>query len=289
MLPREHRQRLVLVPEHLDEHDVPDLEHVGVVHVHQVRRVAPADAVIVQLAARAARARVAHLPEVVLHVPLDHPVCREERQPQVARLLVGRHHAAEVLVALTVGRVEAVRRELVHDSEELPRPRDALLLEVGRERPVAEHLEEGVVVDVLAHVVEVVVLAARADALRRVGRALELRERGGRVDHAHEDGLELVHARVVEEERGVVERHDAARGVVRVPAIVGDLLLRLEELDEGRAHFRRRPLEGHARCAAVRREKFRIGGFERTARLGRRSNTPATPTWSCVPLTPALP
>jgi hypothetical protein len=36
---------------------------------------------------------------------------------------------------------------------------------------VTEHLEEGVVVVVLADVVEVVVLAARADALLRVGRA----------------------------------------------------------------------------------------------------------------------
>ena len=100
------------------------------------------------------------------------------------------------------------------------------------------------------YVVQVVVLAAGADTLLGVGRALELGERGVRVDGAHEDGLELVHARVVEEERGVVERHDAARGVVRVPAIASDLLLRLEELEECGAHFRRRPLEGHARCSA---------------------------------------
>ena len=46
--------------------------------------------------------------------------------------------------------------------------RDRFLLEVIAERPVAEHLEEGVVVGVLADVVEVVVLAAGADALLRV-------------------------------------------------------------------------------------------------------------------------
>ena len=39
-----------------------------------------ADAVVVELAARAARAGVAHLPEVVLHVSLDHAVGREVLQ-----------------------------------------------------------------------------------------------------------------------------------------------------------------------------------------------------------------
>ena len=53
--------------------------------------------------------------------------------------------------------------------EQFPRPGDRFLLEVVAEGPVAEHLEEGVVVGVLADVVEVVVLAAGADALLRVG------------------------------------------------------------------------------------------------------------------------
>ena len=52
-------------------------------------------------------------------------------QPQVARLFV--RGEAQALVALEVGRVEAVRVEAVHLSEELPRPRDGLLLE-GRVR-----------------------------------------------------------------------------------------------------------------------------------------------------------
>ena len=41
----------------------------------------------------------------------------------------------------------------------------ASLLEVIAEAPVAEHLEERVVVGVFAHIVEVVVFAAGADAL----------------------------------------------------------------------------------------------------------------------------
>ena len=47
-------------------------------------------------------------------------------------------------------------------------------------------------------------LAAGADALLRVRRALQLGERMARVDLPDEDGLELVHARVDEEQRRVL-------------------------------------------------------------------------------------
>ena len=49
--------------------------------------------------------------------------------------------------------------------------RDGLALEVVAEGPVAEHLEEGVVVGVAPHLLEVVVLARDADALLGVGGA----------------------------------------------------------------------------------------------------------------------
>jgi len=54
-------------PVELNEHQVPDLQDVGVVHVDQVGGVPAPDAVVVDLAAGATGARVAHLPEVVVH------------------------------------------------------------------------------------------------------------------------------------------------------------------------------------------------------------------------------
>ena len=147
----------------LHEHQIPHLEHVGVVHVHQARGVAAADAVVVDLRARPARPGVAHLPEVVLRVAGEDALGRQVLQPQLARLVVRRE--PELLVALEVGGVEAVGRQPVHLRHELPRPRDGVLLEVVAERPAAEHLEERVVVRVHPDVLEVVVLAAGADAL----------------------------------------------------------------------------------------------------------------------------
>ncbi len=53
--------------------------------------------------------------------------------------------------------------------DELPREANRVALEVVAEREVAEHLEEGVVPRRVAHLLEIVVLAARAHALLRGG------------------------------------------------------------------------------------------------------------------------
>ena len=58
-------------------------------------------------------------------------------------------------------------RHSAHLGEQLPGPGDGLALEVVAKAPVAHHLEKGVVVVVLAHIIQVVVLAAGADALRQ--------------------------------------------------------------------------------------------------------------------------
>ena len=73
-----------------------------------------------------------------------------------------------LFVAAEVGDVDAVPLDADDVDEVVPGPGDDLPLEVVAEGPVAQHLEEGVVVDVLAHVVQVVVLPARAHALLRV-------------------------------------------------------------------------------------------------------------------------
>ena len=76
-------------------------------------------------------------------------------------------------------------------------------LEVIAEGEVAEHLEKRVVAARVADVLEIVVLAAGAHALLRGGRA-----RVVALLQAEEDVLELVHARVGEQQRRVVRGHE---------------------------------------------------------------------------------
>jgi hypothetical protein len=74
--------------------------------------------------------------------------------PQLESFIVGgvhRHH-------------ETRRVDLQRAGDEVPCETDGVLLEVVAEREVAEHLEEGVMARGVAHVLEVVVLAAGAHA-----------------------------------------------------------------------------------------------------------------------------
>ena len=88
--------------------------------------------------------------------------------------------------------------------EKLPGEHHRLFLEIVAEAEVAQHLEEGVVARGAAHVFQVVVLAADPEAFLAGGgpaiRPLFL---------AGEDVLELDHARVGEQQAGVVGGHHA--------------------------------------------------------------------------------
>ena len=68
----------------LDEDQVPDLQHIGVVLVDKRSGVAAADAVVMDLRAWPARPLVAHLPEVVLAPERQHARLREHLQPASA-------------------------------------------------------------------------------------------------------------------------------------------------------------------------------------------------------------
>lgn len=70
----------------LDEHEVPDLQHVGVILVDKMCSIPTSDPVIVDLTAGTARACVTHLPEVILHVAREdfgviHPAHSGEDKP----------------------------------------------------------------------------------------------------------------------------------------------------------------------------------------------------------------
>ena len=88
---------------------------------------------------------------------------------------------------------------------------DRLVLEIVAEGEIPEHFEEGVVARGVADIVEVVVLAAGADAFLAAGRG----RIGPRLE-AGEDVLERHHAGVDEHQRRVVVRHQRRRRHARM-------------------------------------------------------------------------
>ena len=197
------RQRL-----ELHEDEIPDLDEAVAVGVGRTRRPArDMIAVIVEnLRARAARAGVAHRPEIVAGGDADDPALGQagDFPPEPKGVVV---------VVIDRDR-QAVFRHAEIPRQQVPGILDRLLLEVVAEGEIAQHLEEGVVPRGIADVVEIVVLAAGADAFLRGAGA-----KVGPLLDPGEDVLELHHSGVGEHQGRVVARDERARGhdLMRVP------------------------------------------------------------------------
>jgi hypothetical protein len=215
---RQRRHLAARVAIELHEHEVPDLEPAVAVAGRALadpsRLLLRARQVVtlveVHLRAGPAGAGVAHGPEVVLLA-----------QAQDAVLAEAGHRLPEregVVVVREDGGLQAVLGQPQLLGQQFPAEADRVFLEVVAEGKVAQHLEERVVPRGPPDVLEVVVLASRPDALLGGG--------GPDVLAAllpQEDGLELHHARVREQERGVLDRHEGGRahhGVAAAAEIV---------------------------------------------------------------------
>ncbi|TFA98277.1 hypothetical protein CCMA1212_009972 [Trichoderma ghanense] len=173
VLGRQGLEASVLLSVELHENEVPDLDNHGIVHVDETGSIASSNLVVVYLTARTAGTLVTHLPEVVLHVSRQDLVFgHAHRFPKLLGFQIGLE--VEGRVALKVRDVEASRVEAIDLGEQLPGHLDGILLEVVAEGPVAQHLEKGMVVTVLADIVEIVVFATGADDLLGVDGALEV-------------------------------------------------------------------------------------------------------------------
>src|SRR4029453_5077742 len=171
--------------------------------------------IVVDFRARTAGPGVAHPPEIVLLAVAKDP--RGVHAGLALPELLGLGVRREALAAAEDGQPETLDREPIADRDEVPGVADRLLLEVVAEGEVTQHLEERVVARRAPDLLEVVVLARHAQALlgcRRAG-VVALLASGEVV-------LELVHARVGEEERGVgrggerAAAHDAVAAPLEV-------------------------------------------------------------------------
>ena len=200
----------------LNEDEVPNLDaEVGVVVDEFALRVAIGCEVDMEFRARTAGTGLAHHPKVVFHVSIYDVYRRidslraKECGPDIPCLLV---ELARVAGFRCVDRrVEAVGGKAPAFNDQLPCPLDRFGFEIISKRPVSEHLEKGVVIGVVADILEVVVFAAGADALLRVGCAGWIV--GGFFD-AEEIRHEGIHAGVGEEQSGRLRQqrcgwHDA--------------------------------------------------------------------------------
>ena len=222
----ERGERAVSVGVELDEDVIPDLDAAragGVDALAAFDLVVGGQQVEMNLGARAAGTGVAHHPEIVLLVAVDdvdggiEAFFFENGRPDVVGFLVKFSWVAFGFVGRVNGGEQALRRDAPDLGDEFPAPGEGVFFEVIAEGPVAQHLEERVVVRVEADVFEVVVFAAGADAFLGVGGAGvfggfdagPFGDVGGAI--TEEDRHELVHAGVGEKESGRIRQQGGGR------------------------------------------------------------------------------
>ena len=205
---RQRREPAVPVAVVLHEHQIPDFHRVVARAVDQLgdvlRQVGAAK--IVNLGTGAARTGVAHRPEIVLLAEPQHAIRRSANLDPLARCFLVRRHR---LVAFEHREPQTVDVEPVDVDQQFPGKADRICLKVIAERKVPEHLEKCEMACGTADVLQIVMLAAGADALLRAGGSLVRT-----LFPAEKDILELIHAGVREQQRRVVTgderraRHD---------------------------------------------------------------------------------
>src|SRR5262249_20545002 len=112
---------------------------------------------------------------------------------------------------------------------EFPRVGDGIKFEIVAEAEVAEHLEERMVPVREADVLEIVVLAAGADALLRSGCAVVVA-----LLETEKDVFELVHPGVGEQKSGIVLRDQRRRMDALVPLLLEETQEDLANVGTGR-------------------------------------------------------
>ena len=196
---RQGRQFAGRVAVELHKHQVPDFDEaaarvIGELLVLTARLGGFHAQVVMDFRTGAARAGLAHLPEVVLFV-----------EPEDAAFGDAGHLLPQLfgLVVLAEdGDVEFLFGEAVLLDDQVPGELDGVGFEIIAERKVSQHFEEGVVAAGVADVFEVVVFASGAHAFLRAGGARVIA-----LFDARERIFELVHARVGKQQRGIVGRH----------------------------------------------------------------------------------
>ena len=193
----------------LHEHQVPNLNHLRVVlvdhgtSVHLLALLVAAE-VDVDFGTRPAGSRFPHLPEVVFFVGVQNAVVLNVLAPLFSRLVVCGEPVSGI--APKHRHVQPVFVQSIAVGQQLPRPIDGLGLEVVAKRPIAEHLEQRVVVGVHPDLFQIVVFAADAQALLGVGNSCVLHRLV-----AQKQVLERVHPRIDEHQRGIVFDHHGRR------------------------------------------------------------------------------
>ena len=121
----------------------------------------------VNFGARTAGTGIAHFPKIVLFISGQHPFGWQFLQPIGFGLAV----LGQILrrISFKISSIELLFGDLVDLRQEFPSPIDGLPFKIIAKRPIAQHFEHGMVVSILAYLLQIVVFSTHAQALLGIG------------------------------------------------------------------------------------------------------------------------
>ena len=151
---------------------VPNLNHLGVVLVHQrspiyLRPFVVGTHIKMDFATWATWPLRTHLPKIIFFIAPKDVATRQMRFPNCRRFVVSRDIFC--LVASKNRRIQTVFRQLVNLRQQFPTPSNSRLLKIIAKRPIAQHLKQRMVRTIHTHILEVVVLTRHPQTLLRIG------------------------------------------------------------------------------------------------------------------------
>mmetsp|Transcript_3069 Transcript_3069/g.8674 ORF Transcript_3069/g.8674 Transcript_3069/m.8674 type:complete len:252 (+) Transcript_3069:2299-3054(+) len=246
MLRRQLSQGSVYFSVVLNKHIVPNLNHIGQIGIDQFCRVASSNAIKVDFGTRSTGSRGTHFPKIILGAKRQDSGFGQVLQPQLTSFLVGRR----LFIAFKIGGVQSFGVEFEFLREALPGHVNGPLFEVITKGPVSQHFKKGVMVHVLSDVVQVIVLASRANAFLCVDGAFQCAHFQIRIASAQKQRLVLIHSGIGKEQRWIVDRYTRTAGPKSVTMLLD------KKVNKGLSDL----VHGPFQCLAVVCWRCRDGG-----------------------------
>ncbi len=153
----------------LDENQVPDLHHLGIIHIYQFgsRFLLPfciGTQVYVYLGTGSAGTGISHLPKVIGFIKLQDMIICDTRFffPEFNRFLI--HGQTVFIIPFKNSGIQTVRLQSPLIYQQLPGPANSFTFKVIAERPVSQHFKHGMVIGIPTYLFKIIMLAAYPNA-----------------------------------------------------------------------------------------------------------------------------
>jgi hypothetical protein len=137
-----------------------------------------------------------YLPKIILGIATNHPIFWQIPQPIILRLLI--RLQSQLLITLKVSCIQSLRINPINLGQQLPRILNRLLFKIITKTPTSQHFKKRMMVRIPPHIVQIIMLPPRPDALLRIHGSFPPSHGRGGGHLTQKYRFELIHPRIGE-------------------------------------------------------------------------------------------